>query len=57
MAALLRPKGIEHVRISVKVRDVAVRIRHPEIADTLIGLEPDSASDDWLSPALQTVIR
>ena len=54
-------EGIEpyhkHVRISVKVREVAVRNRQPKIAYTLLSLEPHSAPADWPSPALQNVIR
>lgn len=47
----------KHVRVSVKVREVAVRNRLPKTAYTLLSLEPSSAPNDWQSPALQSVVR
>ena len=47
----------KHVRISVKVREVAVRNRQPKIAYTLLSLAPVSVPADWPSPAHQSVIR
>ena len=47
----------KHVRLSVKVREVAVRNRPSKIAYTLLSLEPQPAPADWPSLTLQNVIR
>lgn len=53
-------EGIEpyhkHVRVSVKVREVAIRNRQPKIAYTLLSLEPVAAPVDWPSAPSQGII-
>ena len=58
--AKLESEGLElyhkHVRVSVKVREVAARNRQPIIAYTLMSLELHSAPANWSSQPIQNVI-